>query len=177
MPSYLHCMTAFACMFLIKIAVKYGDDLVDPARVWQLTTSLLHQLRSLPTGRWHLANLMAPGLEKMAAMLGPGREIELRQLREKEALRMAQVMGPDSGVGDMTDPRLMATPGVVDPGSIMPNGGSELFFDYGMSFGLSPVFQFDPATAAFMGSADPGSTGPTHDFGNVDYQQLSRPDS
>lgn len=177
MPSYLHCMTAFACMFLIKVAVKYGDDLVDPARVWQLTTSLLHQLRSLPTGRWHLANLMAPGLEKMAAMLGPGREMELRQLREGEAMRMAQAMENGNGHAEMTDPTLMATPGVADASGILSGAGGELFFDYGMSFGLSPVFQFDPTApaASFMATADPGSAGTTHDFATVDYQRLSGP--
>lgn len=159
MPSYLHCMTAFACMFLIKVAVKYGDDLVDPGRVWQMTTSLLHQFRSLPTGRWHLAKLMAPGLEGMAAMLAPGGG-------------MGEAAANQVAGGDMTDPMLM-TGGVN--GQMMAGNGGELFFDYGMSFGLSPVFQFDPTAATFMGSAgDPGSTG--QEFG-VDYGQLSRPDT
>lgn len=146
-------------MFLIKVAVKYGDDLVDPSRVWQLTTSLVHQFRSLPTGRWHLANLMAPGLERMAAMLGPGREIELQQLREGETLR-----APMNGA-ELTDPTLMG-PGTAMEGNgmIPPGAGGELFFDYGMSFGLSPVFQFDPTS--FMATGDPTM----QEFGTVDYE-------
>lgn len=69
MPSYLHSMTAFACMFLIKMAHKYGKSLVDPKRVWDLTTRLVRHFRSVPAGKWHLTKLMTLRLERMASIL------------------------------------------------------------------------------------------------------------
>jgi hypothetical protein len=149
-------------MFLIKVAVKYGDSLVDANRVWQLTTSLVQQFRSLPTGRWHLANLMAPGLERMAAMLGRGKDAGQQNAQSRPML---------NGAGDLTDPTLMADG--ANANGMVTGAPGELFFDYGMSFGLSPVFQFDPTS--FMGGtagSDPGM----QDFGPVDYQ-LHRPNT
>ncbi|KAF6842388.1 hypothetical protein CMUS01_03167 [Colletotrichum musicola] len=154
MPSYLHCMTAFACMFLVKVAVKYGGDLVEPGRVWDLTTSLVRHFRSLPAGRWHLANLMAPGLEKMAATL--------RLDHEGGAGRVAgQAVNSTNGVDAAIDPQL-GGPGT--DGTIIGSEG-EFFFDYNMNFGLSPVFQFD------LSSLNADSAPMTaQEFGSVEYQ-------
>ncbi|WYZ36920.1 hypothetical protein EsH8_II_000426 [Colletotrichum jinshuiense] len=157
MPSYLHCMTAFACMFLIKVAVKYGGDLIEPGRVWNLTTSLVQHFRSLPAGRWHLANLMAPGLERMAMTLMPSREGEPGQRRE------AQIT--TNGVDVVVDPKLAVS---STEGAIMGSEG-EFFFDYDMSFGLSPVFQFDISSL----NADTAST-VGRDFANIEYP-IARP--
>ncbi|KAL2884473.1 hypothetical protein SGCOL_000421 [Colletotrichum sp. CLE4] len=159
MPSYLHCMTAFACMFLIKVAVKYGGDLIEPDRVWNLTTSLVRHFRSLPAGRWHLANLMAPGLERMARTLKSGREEISAQVLE------AQPLNGDHS--DVIDPQLA---GSSADGTLMGPEG-EFFFDYDMSFGLSPVFQFDMTSL----NAD-GTTLTGQDFSNVEYQ-MGRPGS
>ncbi|OLN92060.1 Transcriptional activator of proteases prtT 1 [Colletotrichum chlorophyti] len=149
MPSYLHCMTAFACMFLIKVAVKYGGDLVEPERVWDLTTSLVRHFRSLPAGRWHLANLMAPGLERMAATLKGGNEGHNNQ--------QANAFPPSNGANG-TIRSQVAAPG-TDSALIGSEG--DFFFDYDMSFGLSPVFQFD------MSSLNPDMVG--QEFNNVEY--------
>lgn len=159
MPSYLHCMTAFACMFLIKVAVKYGGDLIEPERVWNLTTSLVRHFRSLPAGRWHLANLMAPGLERMA-----------RTLRSGRGDTSAQVLNTQPVNGDQSqviDPQLAG--GIADGTLMGPEG--EFFFDYDMSFGLSPVFQFDMTSLNPDGTAIGGQ-----DFANVEYQ-MERPGS
>ncbi|KAK1499074.1 hypothetical protein CPAR01_02111 [Colletotrichum paranaense] len=159
MPSYLHCMTAFACMFLIKVAVKYGGDLIEPDRVWNLTTSLVRHFRSLPAGQWHLANLMAPGLERMARTLKSGRGDTSAQV-----LNTQPVNGDQSQV---IDPQLAG--GSADGTLMGPEG--EFFFDYDMSFGLSPVFQFDMTSL----NAD-GATIGGQDFANVEYQ-MGRPGS
>ncbi|KAI9172567.1 Transcriptional activator of proteases prtT [Paramyrothecium foliicola] len=159
MPSYLHCMTAFACMFLIKVAVKYGSELVDPDRVLSLTTTLVQHFRSLPTGRWHLAKLMAPGLEKMAAMLSPNKEGELRRLGVDESSMR-------NGINGSTE---LTFPNGADQAWAGPGG--EMFFDYGMSFGLSPVFNFD---AAMLG---PGHTPSMQEFTNGVEYQMDRPNT
>lgn len=159
MPSYLHCMTAFACMFLIKVAVKYGGDLIEPERVWNLTTSLVRHFRSLPAGQWHLANLMAPGLERMARTLKSGCGDASAQVLDTQPVNgdQSQVIDPQLA-GNSTDGTLMG-----------PEG--EFFFDYDMSFGLSPVFQFDMTSL----NAD-GATIGGQDFANVEYQ-IGRPGS
>lgn len=128
MPSYLLCMTAFACMFLIKVAAKYGDDLVDPRRVWDLTSNLVARFRSLEAGRWHLANLMAPGLERMAASLRPGLSGDAH-------------VGQSGASGEFNNMAL--APGLENS---LAGLESDLFFDYDMNFGLSPVFRLDAAT-------------------------------
>lgn len=77
MPSYLHAMTCFACVFLLKLAAKRQDDLVEVAVVGDLASKLVAQLRSVRVSKFHLAPLMADGLEKSASSLlqssgGPG---------------------------------------------------------------------------------------------------------
>ncbi|KAF4961097.1 hypothetical protein FGADI_513 [Fusarium gaditjirri] len=120
MPSYMLSMTAFACMFLIKVAVKYGSDLIERQRVHDLTTNLVRQFRSLKAGKWHLANLMAGGLERMTATLAT----------------------PD--LGQVQPAVYNNTVGHVDmvmPGNqVYTDMDGDTFFDYDMSFGLSPVF-------------------------------------
>ncbi|KAK1633316.1 hypothetical protein BDP81DRAFT_397215 [Colletotrichum phormii] len=146
-------------MFLIKVAVKYGGDLIEPDRVWNLTTSLVQHFRSLPAGRWHLANLMAPGLERMARTLKSGRGETSAQVLE------AQPLNGDHS--EVIDPQLA---GSSADGTLM--GPEEVFFfDYDMSFGLSPVFQFDMTSL----NAD-GTTLTGQDFSNVEYQ-MGRPGS
>lgn len=142
MPSYMLSMTAFACMFLIKVAIKYGGDLIERQRVYDLTTSLVQQFRSLSAGKWHLANLMAGGLERMTSTLNsvaPGQIGEV----------------PNGGtVGNNINQNMDL--------SQMPQGGlpyasidGDLFFDYDMSFGLSPVFRFDAGMFAMDASGQP----------------------
>ena len=66
-PHYLHTMTAFACVFLLKVASQHSGQFIEDAMVLDLTTRLVHQFRITVVGKWHLVHLMADGLEKMAA--------------------------------------------------------------------------------------------------------------
>ncbi|KUJ16004.1 uncharacterized protein LY89DRAFT_697978 [Mollisia scopiformis] len=55
-PHYLHTMTAFACVFLLKVVAQYPGQFIEDL-----------QFRSTAVGKWHLVHLMADGLEKLAA--------------------------------------------------------------------------------------------------------------
>lgn len=149
-PSYLHSMTAFACMFLIKVAVKYGGDLINRERVQENITSLVEQFRSLPVGKWHLANLMAGGLEKMVATLRPKR-------MEGQPSQPLHARNSTSGMMNVMNQ-------VPEPDAQLFELESDLFFDYGMSFGLSPVFRLDPSLGL------QGQTTQLSDFADVDYR-------
>ncbi|KAF5669431.1 transcriptional activator of proteases prtT [Fusarium heterosporum] len=150
MPSYMLSMTAFACMFLIKVAVKYGSDLIERQRVHDLTTSLVRQFRSLKAGKWHLANLMAGGLERMTATL--------------MAVAPGQIGQMPGGVVYNNTMESVDMPGQMMPGNqVYTDMDGDTFFDYDMSFGLSPVFRFDPS----MFTMDPsGQSLPTYPEAN-----------
>ncbi|KAF2493941.1 hypothetical protein BU16DRAFT_464157 [Lophium mytilinum] len=66
-PHYLHTMTAFACVFLLKVAAQHSGQYIEDAVVFDLTARLVQQFRSTAVGKWHLVHLMADGLEKLAA--------------------------------------------------------------------------------------------------------------
>lgn len=74
MPTYLHAMTCFACVFLLKIAAKRGaDGLVEVGAVASLASRLVAQFRGAQVTKWHLAHLVADGLERSAVVLLGGR--------------------------------------------------------------------------------------------------------
>lgn len=70
-PHHVHGMIAFACMFLLKIATKFSEQLfVDTVRFQRLINALAQDFKSLDVGKDHLIHRMAEGLEKMAESLG-----------------------------------------------------------------------------------------------------------
>lgn len=139
MPSYLHCMTAFACMFLTKVVTRYGGDLIELDRVRDLITRLVRQFRALPVGRWHLANLMASGLAKMAETLDPSREEQPRQWAAEDV------------ANHHTNGALEQTPNLFGGEASFTGVDGDMMFNYAMSFGLSPVFRFDPNSIGVEG--------------------------
>lgn len=62
-------MSAFACMFLAKLAMIHGDQLIDRQQVMDSIVRLAGFYRSTPVGKWHLVNLMADGLDKIVETL------------------------------------------------------------------------------------------------------------
>ncbi|KAJ4218822.1 hypothetical protein NW757_014579 [Fusarium falciforme] len=119
MPSYVHSMTAFASMFLTKVATKY-DDLIEKEKVYDLITGLVQQFRSQPAGKWHLANLMISGLERMAQTLKP-------------------VAPGETGIGTglEMDPSMDTTGQMPGVDNLFSDLAGDFFFNYDMSFGLS----------------------------------------
>jgi hypothetical protein len=194
MPSYLLSMTAYTCMFLIKISMKYGAALADPDRAYDSIARLVVEFRTIPAGKWHLVRLMAGGLEKMLAQLkqrsnsvsstpaiggsaagaGAGTGTAKMGRLATHALNgapssssrggsMGNGYGPESSTpaafsagGDGAGAAGMPEHGAFPPdwsdgaGSV-PGLDGTMFFDYNMSFGLSPVVHFDPSALGMEG--------------------------
>ena len=125
-PSYLHCMTAFACTFLVKVAIKYGKTLIEPDYVWDITTRLVQHFKSVPAGKWHLTKLMGPGLERLAAMLDPAKTRPLEDV-SPSAHALAAVPTMDMSGSD----------------SFLAGFEANFLFDYNMNLGLSPIFPLE----------------------------------
>lgn len=69
-PHFFHGMIAFACMFLLKVATKHGEQLfIDASRSRMLIGGLARLLKVTEVGKEHLIHRMAEGLEKMAQIL------------------------------------------------------------------------------------------------------------
>ncbi|KAG8667728.1 hypothetical protein FPOAC2_12914 [Fusarium poae] len=114
MPSYVHSMTAFASMFLTKVAIKY-HDLIAKEKVYDLITGLVQQFRSQPAGKWHLAGLMASGLERMAQTLKPDVPADMG---------LPLSVGMDQSVDT----------GISGVDNFFPDLPGDFFFNYDMSF-------------------------------------------
>lgn len=128
MPSYLISMTAFCCMFLAKVAHKYGDNLMRRDQARDKITQLIQHLRSLPMGKWHLASLMIGGLEKVLTLLAPTDSVQ-------DSILDGTLNGDGNhGFGDAM---------VAD--HIPPRSDGNPCPTWDTTFGLSPIFGFDPA--------------------------------
>lgn len=144
MPTYVHTMVCFACVFLLKLAAKRQDGLVEAGLVGDLANRLVAQFRSIQAGKWHLAHLMVDGLEKSAASL----------LGENTS---SVAEGLESGTGSGV--------GKGGPGSMMGDSGPE--DTSGMAFGLYA----DPSASSFRGSVHTGLGGVGGSVGGMQSMQ------
>jgi len=141
-PAYIISMTAFACMFLIKVAIKYGNALVGRDDVKDLITRLVDLFRQTPTGKWHLVHLMEDGLEKM-----------LRILAKCPETSAATPMPSDSlSFGPLVPGQDAAMMGFQDWASDFPDANLDGFNFLDYNIGLSPLLRFDHSTPGFPGS-------------------------
>ncbi|KAK7717261.1 hypothetical protein SLS64_002751 [Diaporthe eres] len=153
MPTYVHAMVCFACMFLLKLAAKRQDGLVEAGLVSDLASRLVAQFRSIQAGKWHLAHLMVDGLEKSAA-----------SLLGENASSVAE--GLESGTGSGL--------GKAGPSSsMMADSGPE--DTPGMTFGLYA----DPGSSSFRGPVPSGLGGVGGSVGGMQSMQntIQSPDS
>ncbi|KAJ9137928.1 Transcription factor [Pleurostoma richardsiae] len=137
MPSYMHSMTAFACMFLAKLAMMPNDELVERAVVIGLTSRLIELYRSTSVGRWHLVNLMADGLEKMVETLRQPDLASVTQAGETAAPFGTQTQNV-AGFGD---------PGFSGDSSF--NFHANFLMDNNISLGASPLMYLSHGPAVF----------------------------
>ena len=126
-------------MFLIKVSHKYGKDLIDPERVWDLSTRLVRHFRSVPASKWHLTKLMTYRLERIATILDPnvriGRPIELATSPVEAETSLQEYNTHQHH--PVSEPCLMAhEPPMIE----FP---SDPFFDCNLDFGLTPMFPFE----------------------------------
>lgn len=132
MPTFVHAMLCFACVFLLKQSAKRQDGLVDGGLVSDLASRLVAQFRSIQAGKWHLAHIMADGLEKSAASLLGDSGSSVAERHDS---------GADSGLGKGGSGSMLGDSG--------PDDAS------GMAFGLYP----DPNAPSFQGPVPSGIGG------------------
>jgi len=142
-PHHVHGMIAFACMFLLKIATKYSEQLfLDTVRFQRLINALAQHFKSTDVGKDHLIHRMADGLEKMAESLGgPARS----KNRRVNGSRSSQPLpSPSQPVPIMTPGKAAnGTADIPDYSSLDPAA-----FDFGdPALGLGmPFFDFEGTT-------------------------------
>lgn len=145
MPHYTHTMIAFACGFLLQVTAKYDGVFVNPATVHDLIGRLVEQLRSMPTGSWHLVRLLVEGLEKMTKA----------SLRTRNARSVAGYAPPTT---QMNNGQMTNGSGMAPSMDYMPRPG-----DFGMGqqpdpftmpdFGMSSSFlPFEDVNSLFRSS-------------------------
>jgi hypothetical protein len=158
MPSYLHSMTAFACMFLIKVAMKYGHPLVEQQEVEDLIRRLVALFRRTETGTWHLVHLMEGGLEKMLSILSRVQEKKEDDVLQEEVSPQGGGDGGGGASGFTFGTLMGGGAGGQEAGAwsdwagdlTVPNLDGHNFMDY--NIGLGPLLRFDTSTPGF-GSA------------------------
>lgn len=144
MPTYVHAMVCFACVFLLKLAAKRQDGLVEAGLVSDLAGRLVAKFRSIQAGKWHLAHLMADGLERSAASLLGDSGSSLAE-------------GLDSGAGRGL--------GKAGPGTMMGESGP--VDTPGMTFGLYA----DPSDSSYQGPVPSGLGGVGGSVGGMQSMQ------
>ena len=142
MPSYMHSMTAFACMFLAKLAMIPKDDLVDRTYVIDLISRLVELYRSTSVGRWHLVNLMSDGLENVV-----------------KTLRKPAVVNPGGTQGGEAATPMRAHTAQGLAGNGFPESGfasdgsynfnANFLMDTNMTLGASPLMYLSNGPSAF----------------------------
>ena len=143
-PHHIHGMIAFACMFLLKIATKYSEQLfLDTVRFQRLINALAQHFKSTDVGKDHLIHRMAEGLEKMAESLGGPPRTKIRKSTNGE--RASQPLPSPSLPTPSVAPSKLSngTTELPDYGSLDPAA-----FDFGdPALGLGmPFFDFEGTT-------------------------------
>ena len=167
-PSYLHSMTAFACMFLVSVSTRRrATSLVNPVHLQDMISRLVELFRSVPTGKWHLVHLMAGGLEKVLTKMRSQPHIASGPAAPVAPSSVPSVIAGDAG--------LLTTNGVDDHGGAgeqdgvggdlgggidwlnwaaetQLGGGLDGGPLFDMNFGFTPMLPFDPSTMNFGSS-------------------------
>lgn len=88
-------------MFLAKLAMIHGDQLIDRQQVVDSIARLAGFYRSTAVGKWHLVNLMADGLDKIVDTLrANGASLSNQQQR----LDLAPAQSEDGDFASLINP-------------------------------------------------------------------------
>lgn len=151
LPHYFHGMIAFACMFLLKVALRHREQLfVDISRFRVLIAGLAQRLKVTKVGKEHLIHRMADGLEKMATMLSD----KPRQRRPvKEEVKMAPpATFSRNGNPAALSPQTGHTQNFTDMDRLDTSAFD--FADTALGLGM-PFFDFEGTTLGFGDSIYP----------------------
>uniref|UniRef100_A0A0D2XKW8 Xylanolytic transcriptional activator regulatory domain-containing protein n=1 Tax=Fusarium oxysporum (strain Fo5176) TaxID=660025 RepID=A0A0D2XKW8_FUSOF len=125
-------LPAFAAMFLAKVSHKYGDNLFRRDQALDQITRLISHFRSLSMGKWHLANLMIRGLETVTSLLTS------HGVQDKVQNAISSMM-PGNEANQSLEDVYNTNPDMFTgmDGTTIPT--------WDTTFGLSPIFGFDPS--------------------------------
>lgn len=145
MPHYTHTMIAFACAFILQLIAKYGNTFADPTTVYDLIGRLVEQLRSTPTGNWHLVRSLTEGLEKML-------KVNLRKTSQPER----QMSGYQAHTTQMSNGQMGSASGVTTMDFMtrqsefaMAQADPFTVHDFGLS---NPFLPYDETNSIFRAS-------------------------
>lgn len=89
-------------MFLAKLAMIHGDQLIDRQQVVDSIARLAGFYRSTAVGKWHLVNLMADGLDKIVDTLrANGASLSSQQ---QQRLDLAPAQSEDGDFASLMNP-------------------------------------------------------------------------
>jgi hypothetical protein len=148
-PHHVHGMIAFACMFLLKIATKFSEQLfLDTVRFQRLINALAQHFKSTDVGKDHLIHRMAEGLEKMAESLGgPARA----KNRKVNGVQPSQTLTSPSQAVVKDTPTSLASGQTEVPDYTTLDPAAFDFGDPALGLGM-PFFDFEGTT---LGGSDP----------------------
>lgn len=138
-PHYFYGMIAFACVFLVKVAIKHCSQLlIDQHEVRVLIERLSTQLSAAQVGRGHVIHRMAGGLRKMADSLissecqqPPSAEADKLETRTQSTDYLPVQAGVSTPVDTTTSFHQNPTIDSTDVGFGDPNLGFGMpFFDF-----------------------------------------------
>ncbi|KAL6708920.1 hypothetical protein ACN47E_002327 [Coniothyrium glycines] len=142
-PHYIHSMIAFACVFLLKVAVRYSSQYVEDDKVFDLIAGAIKQFSATPVGNWHLVHMMAEGLEKMIAK-------QIQAKRSPTTMATSPARGSSNGSQPPVPARLGHAESVIAPAiasrTAYDQGLFESNFDDEYGFGTSSFLNFDTGT-------------------------------
>lgn len=139
-PHYIHSMIAFACVFLLKVAMQHSGQYIEDSFVLDLTARVVRQLRLTSASKYHLSHLMADGLEKMAAA----------KIQSPSASHTQPLMLNGQGPPSVSHPNnnTMA-PMSNDNGNIYPNGVIANGFEEDFNLATAQFLHFDSGSLDF----------------------------
>lgn len=167
-PTHVFGMLCFACVFLLGVATKRRDGLVEVGLITDLATGLVQQFRELAVSTWHPAYTAADMLGRTAATYLPGKGRDMGSGSRRgstvttadrtggimdEAFKRAFSLFPDSNMSVMgTDTGAGSSAGASRAAGVTGPPASVASLDSpGMGFGTPNYFDFGGGSQSGQG--------------------------